>query len=212
MSQPTPDPDIRSQPTPDPDSPFASFAQPKPSALKQFVERRTQASQHNKAHWQYLGIAYAGTVLTAVAALAIGVGPQFILMGLAFGAVGALVGIPFGWLLGAISWAAMRNRMLRGSGLAGLSLAPVEAEVVRGNQWSKLLVWLTIWAVLGMVVGAALGTAHATAAADRAATEMAVGWSMSGACLGLVLATGVWLWLLRRARLAAAKRKAEAMD
>lgn len=199
------------EPTPDPDSPFASFAQPKPSALKQFMERRAETSQSSKAHWQYLGFAYGGTVIAAVAAVTIGMGPQFFLLALAFGAAGALVGVPAGWLMGAISWAVMRNRMTRSGGLAG-SYSPVEAETVRGNQWSKLLIWLTVWAVFGMICGAAVGTTLATNPVDYVAGETTMAWGMSGACLGLAVVTGAWLMRLRRAKLAEAKRKTEAMD
>jgi hypothetical protein len=227
MSRPVPDPDSPfasfAQPkkgerepaphTPDPDSPFASFAQPKPSALKQFVERQQETSRGQKVYWQYLSMALAGTILGAAVAVAIGVGPEHIVLGIVWGAVGALAGVPAGWVLAAVSWAVMRARLARG-GLVGLggSLSPLEAETVRGNQWDRLMMWLTIWAALGMVLGAGIATAYATNPVNHAETERALGWTMCGACLGLVLASGVWLILLRRANLAAAKRKAEAMD
>jgi hypothetical protein len=198
------------EPPPDPDSPFASFAQPKPSALKQFVERRQQSTQSSKAYWQYLGVAYAGTVIAAAVAVAIGTGWQHILLALAFGAVGALLGVPGGWLLAAISWAAMRNRMTRAVGPLGMS-GP-EQEMVRGNKWNNLLVWLTVWAALGMVCGAATGAMLATDPVSWEAAEVPLGWGMSGACLGLVLVTAGWLLMLRRARLAADKRRGAAMD
>jgi hypothetical protein len=186
MSSPTP--------TPDPDSPFASFAQPKPSALKQFVERQHQSAQSSKAHWQYLGAAYATTVLAAATAVAIGVGTPFF-TAVALGAGGALAGVPAGWLLGAISWALMRNRMMGAGGMVGAAMASsqVHAEVVRSNSWSRLLMWLTVWAAFGMVIGAAAGTMLAADPVDRGATDIALGWGMAGACLGLMVETGAWL-------------------
>jgi hypothetical protein len=192
MSSPTP--------TPDPDSPFASFAQPKPSPLKQFVERQHQSAQSSKAYWQYLGAAYATIVPAAAAAVAIGVGAPFF-TAVAFGAGGALAGVPAGWLLGAISWALMRNRMMGAGGMAGAAMASsqIHADVMHGNSWKQLLMWLTVWAAFGMVVGAAAGTMLATDPVDRAATDIALGWGMSGACFGLLVETGAWLvWRRRR--------------
>lgn len=184
---------------PDPDSPFASFAQPKKSAVEQYKERTATERQGSKTRWVFLCVVFAGTVLGAVAAVAIGVGIEHVPLALAYANGAALLGVLGGALLGVVSWVLMRFRGL--GGLAGLASTYAQAELktTHGNQWDKLKMWQTAWAALGIVCGSAYGAMFGTAPATNEAMEKALAWAMGGATLGFVNTVVAW-FAIRRAR------------
>jgi len=187
-----------SQPTPDPDSPFASFAQPKKSVVDEVKERAEEQRQSSKVRWLILGLALGGSVAGVTLGIAVGMGPGHAPLALAYGLGGALLGIPVGWTMGMLTWA-----LVSFSSKAPSGLRPIGAGMVAGNQWSRMAVWLTVWAAVGMVMGAAGGAALATGPESYAAAEPALGWGMSGGCLGMVVTIGGWLLRKRFGKAAA---------
>jgi hypothetical protein len=167
---------------PDPDSPFAEFAQPKPSALDVIRERQRQEAEQ-----------FRRRVLTAVcagfgAALAGGIGGglgeswQLLLEVVGFAFVGTLAGLLLSWIFAAGAWTAVRLG---------------RTSMLLPNNPAALTAWLTVCGLFGIAFGASAGAELGRSFLTGEPLTSGA-WSLPAAAVGLAVGLLFAVWLIRR--------------
>jgi hypothetical protein len=173
---------------PSSENPLAEFGTPKPSAVEYLQSRREQDRKDRRAYWLHLAV-LAGTSAVVAAGGACVAGGWPVLpasLGLAF--AGTILGVLVGWLVGATSWAGLTFRSQ-----APAPFKPIGSDMVQGNSWDKLTVWLSVWAGIGIAAGGGVGAAKGAALAGQAVPNAVMPWSFGGAAIGTLIGLVGWL-------------------
>ena len=176
-----------------PDDPFAEFAVPKVSAVEHYKSRREQDRRARREYWLFLVVLAAVVATAASGGASISADIQVLPAALGLAVLGTLLGLLVGWLVGAAAWAfvSFQRGPLNPVAAAG-------AELVRGNSWDKMSVWLSVWGAIGIAGGGAWGASKGAELAATAAPGSLLLWTWFGALAGLPIGFVVWL-VLRRA-------------
>jgi hypothetical protein len=175
---------------PEPQSPFAEFATEKPSALEYLKARQEQESRSRKESWILLLIlAFLSALMSGIGA-SLAAGWQVFFPATGFAIVGALLGLVAGWVLGAAIWARLA---------IGPKFITVHQDLVRGNPWDKLMIWLAVWGSIGISCGGAIGASKAVVSVLHVEAETVLPLSWAGSLAGIVIGFLLW-FILRRSR------------
>jgi len=177
------------------DEPFAEFAAPKPSAVEYLRSRRDQERRARREYWLLLAILAGASALAAAGGASVGAGVRVLPAALGLSVAGTVLGVLVGWLVGAVTWAGVSFQSK-----ALTPYKPVGTELVRGNSWGKLTVWLSGWGAIGIAVGGAVGAAEGAVLAVQEVPDSVIPWSLGGSLLGIALGFVCWLVIRRRAR------------
>jgi hypothetical protein len=185
---------------PSSDSPFAEFAAPKVSAVEYIKARREQDRKGRRELWLLLAILTGAAALVAAGGASVAAGLTALPAALGMAILGTLLGVLVGWLAGAGAWALLAFRSK-----APAPFKPIGADLVHGNAWDKMTIWLSLWGAIGIASGGGAGAAKGAELAVGATAESVIPWSLGGAALGVAIGLVLWL-VLRRGQ---AGRRAE---
>jgi tetratricopeptide (TPR) repeat protein len=176
-----------------PDSPFAEFATPKQSAVEYLKSRQGQDRKARRETWWLLGLMTVLATAAAAGGASQIAGPQVIPFAFGFALAGSVIGLLGGWIMGAVTWAYASMRGVS----APLSMMPMGQELVRGNRWDRMSVWLSIWGAIGIACGGAIGANKGVAQVVRVVPDAVQMASWGGSLCGIVVGFVVWI-LVRR--------------
>jgi hypothetical protein len=176
------------------DSPFAEFADPKPSAADYLRFRREQDRKARWEYWLLLAILAGAAALAAAGGASIEAGMPALPAALGLAIAGTLLGVLVGWLVGAVSWAGLSF-----GSKAPAPFKPIGTELVQGNSWDKMTIWLSGWGAIGIASGGAIGATKGAALAAQAAVDSVMPWFWGGSVIGVALGFVCWLLIRRKA-------------
>ncbi len=175
------------------DEPFAEFAAPKSSALSDLRTRHEKERRERRALWLLLAILVAASSLGSAGGTSLAAGVSELPASLGLATAGALLGLVGGWLIGVTSWASLSFQSKRPA-----LFNPMSQELVKGNAWDKLTVWLSAWGGIGIALGGFFGATKGAELAIEAAPDSILPWSAGGSALGIVVGLVCWLVIRRR--------------